>query len=165
MESLNKLVVKNGYHLNTGVLSTPDLCRVLAENGYSDTAYRLLLQEDCPDWLHEVKHGATTVWKTWNGIRPDDTVHDSPNHYSYGTISGWLMGGICGIQLKAGKLTIQPYSHPSPGWAKAKWRSPVGVIRGAWQYEGEIIVFDAEVPVSAELILPGGTYQTEMESV
>ena len=45
-EQLNNLVIKNGYHLNTGFLSTPDLCTVLAENGYVDTAYRLLLQPE-----------------------------------------------------------------------------------------------------------------------
>ena len=47
-DALNDLVVKNGYHLNTGFLSTPDLCRVLADNGHTDTAYRLLLQTGCP---------------------------------------------------------------------------------------------------------------------
>ncbi len=47
-DALNTLVVKNGYHLNTGFLSTPDLCRVLAENGHADTAYRLLLQSESP---------------------------------------------------------------------------------------------------------------------
>ena len=60
-DALNELVVKNGYHLNTGFLSTPDLCRVLAENGHANTAYMLLLQTDCPGWLYAVKKGATTI--------------------------------------------------------------------------------------------------------
>ena len=102
-DALADLVVKNGYHLNTGFLSTPDLCRVLAENGHADTAYRLLLQEECPSWLYAVKKGATTIWETWDGVRDDGTVHDSLNHYSYGAITGWLFDGVCGISLKAGK--------------------------------------------------------------
>ena len=48
---LNELVVKNGYHLNTGFLSTPSLCPVLAQYGYLETAYRLLLQDTMPSWL------------------------------------------------------------------------------------------------------------------
>lgn len=37
---------ENGYHLNTGFLSTPFLCPVLADYGYTETAYHLLLQTE-----------------------------------------------------------------------------------------------------------------------
>ena len=106
-DDLNELVIQSGYHLNTGFLSTPDLCRVLSDHGHADTAYRLLLQEDCPGWLYAVKCGATTIWETWDGIRPDGTVHDSLNHYSYGAISGWLFSGVCGIRMTAGNVNFQ----------------------------------------------------------
>lgn len=161
-DALNALVIKNGYHLNTGFLSTPDLCRVLAENGHVDTAYRLLLQEECPSWLYEVKHGATTIWENWDGVRPDGTVHASLNHYSYGAICGWLMGGVCGIHLEAGRLTIHPYPHPSLGHAEAKWLSPVGEIRSGWRYTNDRLHFEIDVPVPAEIILPdGGKHQVK----
>ena len=161
-DALNELVIKNGYHLNTGFLSTPDLCRVLADYGHVDTAYRLLLQESCPGWLYAVKKGATTIWETWDGVRPDGTVHSSLNHYAYGAICGWLMGGVCGIQLEAGKLTIRPCPHPSLGWAKAKWLSPVGEIRSEWRYADHRLHFEFTVPVPAEIILPGGeTHQVK----
>jgi alpha-L-rhamnosidase len=155
-DALNELVVKNGYHLNTGFLSTPDLCKVLAENGHVDTAYNLLLQEECPSWLYEVKRGATTIWETWDGVRPDGTVHDSLNHYSYGAICGWLFDGVCGIQLEAGKLTIRPYPHSSLGHAEAKWLSPMGEIRSEWRYENDRILMNIAVPVPAEIMLPDG---------
>ena len=38
-KDLNDLVVTNDYHLNTGFLSTPFLCNVLAKHGYLETAY------------------------------------------------------------------------------------------------------------------------------
>ena len=47
------MVIENGCHLNTGFLSTPFLCDVLAKYGYMDTAYKLLLQPDAPGWLYE----------------------------------------------------------------------------------------------------------------
>ena len=155
-DALNALVVKNHYHLNTGFLSTPDLCRVLAENGHADTAYGLLLQEDCPGWLYAVKKGATTIWETWDGVRADGTVHDSLNHYSYGAISGWLFSGVCGIKLEAGKLSIRPCPGKELGYAKAEWHSPVGTIRSAWEYRGDRILFDFSVPVPATIELPNG---------
>ena len=157
-DDLNRMVIENGYHLNTGFLSTPDLCRVLAEYGHVDTAYRLLLQEECPGWLYEVKQGATTIWETWDGVRPDGTVHDSLNHYSYGAICGWLFGGVCGIQLEAGKLTIHPYPHPSLGHAEAKWLSPVGEIRSEWQYENDKLIVHVVVPLPADILLPDGRH-------
>ena len=155
-DTLNELVVKNGYRLNTGFLSTPDLCRVLSDYGYTDTAYRLLLQTECPSWLYAVRRGATTVWETWDGVRPDGTVHDSLNHYSYGAVSGWLLDGVCGIQLKAGKLTIRPHPHPSLGFARGEWDSRYGTIRSGWRYEKDRLVFKGSVPVPALIELPNG---------
>ena len=155
-EELNNLVIKNGYHLNTGFLSTPDLCMVLAENGYVDTAYRLLLQPDCPGWLYSVKKGATTIWETWDGVRSDGTVHDSLNHYSYGAVIGWLFHGVCGIRLSAGKLVIEPQPGQELGFAKAKWKSPVGEIRSSWKYCGNTLMFDICVPIPATILLPNG---------
>ena len=45
------------YKLNTGFVGTPLLCNVLTEHGMTDLAYRLLLNEEYPGWLHEVKLG------------------------------------------------------------------------------------------------------------
>ncbi len=156
-DQLNDLVVRNGYHLNTGFLSTPFLCQVLADYGHTDTAYRLLLQEDCPGWLYAVRKGATTVWETWDGIRPDGSVHDSLNHYAYGAISGWLLRGVCGIRPDCGRLTIAPEPDPCLGYARAQWDSPAGVVRSAWRYEGNVLRFTGVVPVPAEIRLPDGT--------
>ncbi len=162
-DRLNDLVIRNGYHLNTGFLSTPDLCRVLAEHGHTDTAYKVLLQEECPGWLYAVKKGATTIWETWDGIRPDGTVHDSLNHYSYGAVCGWLFDGVCGIRLEAGKLTIRPYPHPSLGFARARWHSPVGEVSSGWRYENKKIHFDMTLPVPARIILPDGSVRDVKE--
>ncbi len=155
-DALNELVVQNGYHLNTGFLSTPDLTRVLAENGHADTAYRLLLQTEAPSWLYAVRKGATTIWETWDGIRADGTVHDSLNHYSYGAITGWLFSGVCGIRLRAGDLMLQPCPDRSLGHAKAEWHSPAGTIRSAWEYRGDTLVMDFSVPIPADISLPNG---------
>ncbi len=155
-DALNELVKKNGYHLNTGFLSTPDLCQVLADHGYTDTAYRLLLQEECPGWLYAVKKGATTIWETWDGIREDGTVHDSLNHYSYGAISGWLFSGVCGIYLDAGRITIKPHPSELLGYACARWNSPVGTIESNWKYGSGKLILDINIPLEAEIELPDG---------
>ncbi len=156
-DDLDALVKRTGYHLNTGFLSTPDLCRVLADNGHADTSFRLLLQTECPGWLYAVKKGATTIWETWDGVRPDGTVHDSLNHYSYGAISGWLFDGVCGIRLCAGHLEICPHPCRELGFAKAKWHSPAGTIVSGWSFDADHVQYDITVPIPAIIHLPDGS--------
>jgi len=155
-DDLNQLVIKNDYHLNTGFLSTPLLCPVLAEYGYVETAYKLLLQDTCPSWLYAVKKGATTIWEEWDGINEKGEVKASLNHYSKGAITGWLFSGVCGIKLENGRLTIQPQAHPSLGFAKASYQSPVGEITSGWRYEEDKLYIEVQVPMDATLVLPDG---------
>ena len=157
-ETLNQMVIENGCHLNTGFLSTPFLCDVLAKYGYADTAYKLLLQPDAPGWLYEVGKGATTVWETWTGIDENGKPHDSLNHYSYGAICGWLFGGVCGIRYADGALTIAPTPDKSLGWAKAAYDSPAGRIVSGWRYDGDAVTYEFEIPanLTADVTLPDG---------
>ena len=156
--TLNQMVIENGYHLNTGFLSTPFLCDVLAKYGYVDTAYKLLLQPDAPGWLYEVGKGATTVWETWTGIDENGKPHESLNHYSYGAICGWLFGGVCGIHYADGTLTIAPTPDKSLDWAKATYDSPAGRIVSGWRYNGDAVAYEFEIPanLTADVTLPDG---------
>lgn len=158
-DQLAKMVADNHYHLNTGFLATPFLCRVLSDYNHIDTAYRLLLQDTVPSWLYPVKHGATTIWESWDGVREDGTVHDSLNHYSYGAISGWLFGDVCGIRLSEGKLTIAPKPSKALMHAQAKWDSPVGTIESEWHYVSDQVMLEVTIPanVCAEIHLPDGS--------
>ena len=156
--ALNQMVVDNGYHLNTGFLSTPFLCGVLAQYGYADTAYRLLLQPEAPGWLYAVGKGANTVWETWTGIDAQGEPHESLNHYSYGAICGWLFGGVCGIHLAGGKLTLSPTPHKSLGYARAVYHSPAGPIESGWRYEWDAVRYTFTIPanMTADVSLPDG---------
>lgn len=156
---LNELVIKCGYHLNTGFLSTPALLPVLAKYGYTDTAYRLLLQDTMPGWLYEVRHGATTIWEDWDGINEKGEVKASLNHYSKGAVCGWLFSGVCGIRVENGKINIAPEPSALLGYAEARYKSPLGEIVSGWKYEenGEI-TYTFRIPsnASADITLPDG---------
>ena len=76
--------------LRTGFVGTPLLCNVLSANGMDRLAWDLLLNEEFPGWLREVKLGATTVWERWNSLNDDGSISgikmNSMNHYAYGSV-------------------------------------------------------------------------------
>lgn len=158
---LNGKIIENDYHLNTGFLSTPSLCSVLAKYGYQETAYRLLLQDTMPGWLYEVKKGATSIWETWDGINEKGEVSASLNHYSYGAVCGWLFAGVCGIQVENERIKIAPQPHKLLGYAKAVYQSSMGEIVSAWKYEKDQFFYEITVPANAkaEVCLPDGRHE------
>src|SRR5690606_614689 len=159
-------VKKFGNHLTTGFLGTPYLCHVLAENGYLDTAYALLLQETYPSWLYPVKQGATTIWERWDGIKPDGSFQDdgmnSFNHYAYGAIGDWMYSVVAGIDLDPAE---PGYRHvlirPQPGGGLTSVRANLdtgyGEVASGWTREGERFELTVTVPPNtrATVRLPG----------
>lgn len=147
-------------HLSTGFLGTPFLCHVLSQNGYTDVAYDLLLQETYPSWLYPVKMGATTIWERWDGQKPDSTFQDpgmnSFNHYAYGAIGDWMYRVSAGIEaLRPGykQILIQPNPDNRLKYSKALFESPYGTIESGWEInEGKIIV-RVKIPANTTAII------------
>ncbi len=46
-----------------------------------------------------------------DGINEEGKPSESLNHYSYGAITGWLIGGVCGIQQEGRKINNKNQSH------------------------------------------------------
>ena len=155
---LNALVVKNGYHLNTGFLTTAHLCRVLADNGFIETAYKLLLQEDIPGLLYQVKQGATTIWESWEGNTGASGVA-SLNHYSKGAVVSWLIEGVCGIRVQNGAIAIRPQPYQLMEYASASFDAPCGRIESGWEYVGDKVEYTVTIPANttASFIAPDGS--------
>lgn len=161
---LNKLK-KNRYHLETGFVGTPYLCRVLSENGMNDLAYHLLLEKGFPGWLYEVLMGATTVWERWNSVMPDGKISgtemNSLNHYAYGSIVEWMyrnMAGINPTEEGAGfkHFTVAPKPNYQIPWVKASLDSAAGRIISEWKIEDKKVSIFVTVPfdATAEIVLP-----------
>ncbi|MDO4621699.1 MAG: family 78 glycoside hydrolase catalytic domain [Eubacteriales bacterium] len=161
IKNLVTLLNENGNKINTGFLTTHNLCRALTDYGYSNKAYDVLLQEECPGWLYAVKHGATSIWETWDGVREDGSVHDSLNHYSYGAIVGWLFDSVCGIRVEHGKIKICPHPDRRLGNASGRYESAFGIIASGWEYTDDGIHYEIEIPgnCEAEVVLPGEKMQ------
>ena len=163
-DALNELVKANGGHLNTGFVGTPILCPALSATGHHDTAVTVLLQEDYPSWLYSVKLGATTIWERWNSVLPDGHMNpegmNSLNHYTYGSIAGWMISWLCGLRpMEPGyrRAILEPRPDRRLGHAEVKLETAAGRYESAWRYDGDAVSFAFTVPfgAEAELRLPG----------
>ena len=168
--------IKNyGDHLTTGFLGTPYLCHVLSRFGYTDVAYKLLLQETYPSWLYPVKMGATTIWERWDGIKPDSTFQvpsmNSFNHYSYGAIGDWMyrvMAGLDTDESEPGYKHIIIKPHVGGGFknAAATLQTYYGTASSGWKIITDKILFDVEIPpnTTATIYLPAKATQAITEN-
>ncbi|MCF0133716.1 MAG: family 78 glycoside hydrolase catalytic domain [Blautia sp.] len=160
---LKEVLIRNRYHLNSGFVGTPLLCRVLSENGMNDIAYHLLMEKGYPGWLYEVLMGATTIWERWNSVLPDGRISgtemNSLNHYSYGSIVEWMYRHMIGIEpLEEApgfkRVRICPKPDHELKYAKASLDSAAGLYRISWEVlDNGQIKLNVTVPFDAEAVL------------
>lgn len=165
-QALDRLFELSDGQLRTGFIGTPLLCNVLTDVGDAKRAYQLLLNEDYPGWLHEIKLGATTVWERWNSVNDDGSISstgmNSLNHYAYGSIVEWLFrhaAGIAPAENAPGfqRAVLKPQISRELGFLNASYRSAAGLYELSWKVLDENHVEVAvTVPFNctAELHLP-----------
>jgi len=158
VRELLKLLEKENGHLVTGFVGTPYFTHVLSQNGHLKEAYELLLKDDFPSWLYQVKQGATTIWEHWDGIRPDGSMWspdmNSFNHYAYGAVGEWLARVVGGLEIEEEDPAYhRTLLYPRPGGglksAEAQYASQYGTVGCSWSREGDKLKVVCKVPVNA----------------
>lgn len=156
-DDLLRLLAEEEGHLVTGFVGTPYFCHVLSQNGHEKEAYELLLKEDYPSWLYQVKQGATTIWEHWDGIKPDGSMWspdmNSFNHYAYGSIGEWLYRVVGGIEIDEvtpgyKHITIAPHIGGNLKYVKASYESLYGRIKCAWYQLDRNVKIDVTIPIN-----------------
>ncbi|MBR7133230.1 MAG: family 78 glycoside hydrolase catalytic domain [Clostridia bacterium] len=161
---LAELVKQNENKLTTGFVGTPYLLHALSQNGYSDLAYTLLLQEEFPSWLFSVNMGATTVWEHWDSLKSDgsmwNTEMNSFNHYAYGSVAAWMYKVVAGIQIDENNpgfnnVILCPVTDDRLTFAEAIVETAYGTITSKWEIKNGKTFYEFNVPNKATLILNG----------
>lgn len=152
---LVEAVRANSHKADFGILGAKYIPRVLADYGYANDAYRLLVQPECPGWGFWIRRGATTLWESWTG-------RSSRNHIMFGDVSAWMFeypGGIRPDIHAPGfeRLTIHPHFITGIDHFSAQYQSLRGMIRCFWKHHSDGIHCKLNVPqnVRARVILPG----------
>lgn len=157
---------ENNFKLNTGFVGTPYLCLALSKCGLHEIAYDLLVNEEYPGWLYEVKMGATTIWERWNSVLPNGKISgtgmNSLNHYAYGSIVSWVYQYVVGItttQEGAGfkKAIIAPNPSYHLERVDCKLMTAAGEYRVKWNLNTDhSFLLQVEIPFDAmaAVVLP-----------
>lgn len=169
-KQLSDMIIANGKRLKTGFLGTPYLLHALSNNGYTELAYDLLLQENYPSWLYSVKQGATTIWEHWDGINDKGEFWskdmNSFNHYAYGSVADWVYGVACGIQPVEAKpgfeeIIIAPKPTKKLNYLSASIETKHGVVSSKWIKEGNSFRYEITTPSKATIIIDNKEYKVE----
>jgi len=160
---LRKLFEDNGGKLKTGFVGTPLMCNILSDNGMDELAYSLLLNEEYPGWLHEVKLGATTVWERWNSLLDDGTISgismNSLNHYAYGAVLEWMFRHAAGINVTEDApggtiMRMEPLLHMGLGYLEASYDAQAGRYQVRWELtDAEHVNISVTIPFGCEALL------------
>jgi Alpha-L-rhamnosidase N-terminal domain./Bacterial alpha-L-rhamnosidase. len=168
--ALNRLFKLSEGKLRTGFVGTPLMCNVLSDMNDSALAYRLLLNEEYPGWLREVKLGATTIWERWNSLDDDGLISstgmNSLNHYAYGSIVEWIFRHAAGINPDENvpgfkKAILRPTPNRDLGSLKASYRSAAGLYKCDWKaLKNGQVTLKITIPFNctADLHLPDGVH-------
>ncbi len=163
-DKLAELVKNNGNKLTTGFVGTPYLLFALSENGYTDLAYTLLLQEEYPSWLFSVNMGATTIWEHWDSLKADGSMWsaemNSFNHYAYGSVASWMYEVVAGIRIDESapgfeNVILKPLVDSRLSFAEASVDTTYGRVYSRWEFVNGKINYEFKVPNKATLYLDG----------
>lgn len=176
VEGLLKTIEKENGHMVTGFVGTPYICHALSQNGKVDEAYELLLKEDFPSWLFQVKMGATTVWEHLDGMKPDGTMWsadmNSFNHYAYGAVLEWVVRVAAGLEIDEQKpgykhSVIYPRFGGGLSYLKSEFESIYGPVKSFWEVEGNTAILHVAVPANttATICLDGAQEVVEADGL
>ena len=169
---LADMIAENEYKPDAGFMSVPFILDVLCDYGYRDLAWKVLNQKNCPGWIYEVEHGATTMWENWDAVRPDGAVDKcSFNHYAFGCVGNFLYCRVLGIRnagIGYDHICLEPGYDFGLDWAEGSYYSVHGEIRLRWEKmknadssDRAAIKVSGWIPANteAELVLPDGSRQ------
>lgn len=158
VKTLAAYIEQADYHVTTGFIGTRYLPEVLADHGYADVVYKLLVQPTAPSWMDMLKGGASAISESWFGLDdPDGGV--SMAHFSLGAITGWFFEYLGGIRINEcapglSYVVLRPHPIKEIGRFEAHYKTPYGEIVTQWHYEDDNPIFSYTLPkgVTADVL-------------
>ncbi|MGN0002500.1 MAG: family 78 glycoside hydrolase catalytic domain [Sphingobacterium composti] len=149
--NLNQKVIESNFHLDVGVLGAKALLNALNNHGYSESAYKVAVQNTYPSWGWWAVNGATTLLENWDLNAKRDI---SDNHMMFGEIGGWFFKSIGGIlpdpQLPGFRhILLKPIFPEGLDKSEVSHESPYGKIISKWSKNKKTITYDITIPANS----------------
>lgn len=166
IEKLASGVKANQYRVTAGDVGFSYVVRTLTDFGHGDVMLNMMLQENGPGYVMQLKKGATTLTEAWDAL-----ASSSQNHLMLGHAEAWLYRGLAGIQNDpAGgafsRFIIRPQFPGTLGSVAADYHSPRGMIRSAWKRVQNRITLTVMIPANTRAVIhvPAADPATILES-
>lgn len=144
-DSIAADVVSRGNHLNTGVLGTKHLFRVLTEYGHVDTALAAVDNPTAPSYASWKARGATTLWEQWLG------KSRSEGHPFFGSVLDWMYQDVAGLVdpgLSSDMVVVKPYVPEGLERASTSVATSGGKSGSSWTVTDGKLRLTVDIPVS-----------------
>lgn len=141
LENTIERIIKNNYRFETGLSGTCFTFRVLDKYDRNDIAIKMMLEMEYPSFGNMVKHGATSLWETWEG-------NGSKNHTAFSSADAWFTYGLAGIKPHGGykEFTLKPYFAEELSNLHMSLNSEYGEISLYWERTSAGISVEIKVP-------------------
>ena len=151
---LKRIIQKDG-RFKAGILGAKRLFDCLCDYGDGETALRLLTDDTHPEYAHNLRAGATTLWEDFQiydlSALPDSLVRKdgggiiSLNHHCWGSISAWLFNRVAGLCIESPKrVEIAPCFIKGLPYAEAEYFREKRCIRVRWERKEQKITLTVE---------------------
>ncbi|MBQ7309596.1 MAG: family 78 glycoside hydrolase catalytic domain [Clostridia bacterium] len=126
---------------DTGIFGTDILIRVLFENGFGDTAMRLLTSEKENSYGAWLRRGETSLCEYWDDRR-------SHNHHMFAAPLRYVFSRVLGVDDSGGMLIIAPVELSAPISLEAEMETKFGhvFVRREITEKGESMTLRASYP-------------------
>jgi len=165
---LAEKIEKNGFKFATGFLGTKHVMLALSKYGYDNISYKIFQQTEYPSWGYSVENGSTSIWERWNSYTKDDAANSDINaamnsfsHYAFGSVAEWMFQHAVGIDTEDSgyrNILIKPAVSKEMDFIDGSYKSINGTIASAWNWKGNKVVINIEIPVNtkAKVHIPTG---------
>lgn len=145
VEELVRRIETDNNHFNTGVVGSHCFFNVLAENGYADLAFRLIMQPEGPSYGYLVDQGETTLWESLydfgksksNVILKNGMRIDSLNHHFWGFVYVYFVRYVAGLRYNpvgddVNYAEVCPVYTQGLSYAETSYDAPAGKLSVRW---------------------------------
>lgn len=174
-KKLAELVEKQGEKMLFGVWGSRFVFRILAEYGYQDLAWKMIVRTDEKSYGYMAKHDWNTLWEKI--VHAPDDMHfkysyknrcTSYNHHFWGDVSAFFLCYVCGIVVnptgdEMDEVVVRPHFVKDLSFANGEYTTRKGKIVVDWKKKNGQYLLNVRYPkgLSVKIVAKNAVVTTQ----